>query len=110
MELQSVFSKLDEAGIPLWAISGDEPERLISFREREGIEFELLLDSGGETFRAYDILNESHDKTVPHPTVMVVDSERIARFVVSDENYRVRPPSADVVAAALGLVVSSDPE
>ena len=39
MELQSIYSELAELGVPVWAISGDEPGRLASFRDREGIEF-----------------------------------------------------------------------
>jgi len=109
VELQSVYAELEELGVPVWAISGDEPDRLASFRDREEIEFEFLLDPSGETFVAYDILNESHDRTVPHPTVVVVDSERIAHYVVSDENYRVRPPAADVVEAARRLIIVDSP-
>jgi peroxiredoxin len=108
VELQSFYSTLEEIGVPVWAISGDEPDRLRAFRDREGIEFDLLLDPDGTTFRSYGILNERHDKTVPHPTVIVVDSERIARYVVSDENFRVRPAAREVVEAAGGLVVGVD--
>ena len=98
MELQSIYTNLEELGVPVWAISGDDPARLQAFRDREGIEYELLLDPEGVTFSAYGILNERHDKTVPHPTVVVVDSDRVARYVVSDRNYKVRPPAGDVVA------------
>ena len=99
MELQSVLGELDELGVPVWAISGDDPERLRAFRDREGIEYEFLLDPEGKTFGAYGILNERSDRTVPHPTVVVVDSQRIARYLVSDENYQVRPRASEVVAA-----------
>ena len=110
MELQALFPELEEIGVPVWAISGDEPDRLRAFGDREGIGFDLLLDPDGETFRSYGILNERAGKTVPHPTVIVVDADRIARYVVSDENYRVRPPASEVVAAARGLVVGAAPK
>lgn len=103
MELQALYSELAELGIPLWAITGDEPERVRAFRDTEGIEFEFLLDPDGVTFEAYGILNENHDKTVPHPTVIVTDAERVARYVVSDQNYKLRPPSSEVLEAALRL-------
>ena len=93
----------------VWAISGDEPHRLRAFRDREEIGFDFLLDPQGTTFSAYGILNERPEGTVPHPTVIVVDSERVARYVVSDEDFKVRPPSSEVVAAARGLLLSVDP-
>ena len=52
------------------------------------------------TFAAYGIKNERHDRTVPHPTVAVVDADRVARYVVTDEDYKVRPPASEVVEAA----------
>ena len=63
----------------------------------------MLQDPEGSTFESYGILNESHSKTVPHPTVVVVDSEGIARLVVSDDNYKVRAPSVAVVNAVRRL-------
>lgn len=83
----------------MWAITGDDPDRLRAFRDKEGLGFDILLDPDGETFDAYGIRNENHDRTVPHPTVIVIDGEGIARFVVSDDNYKVRPPTLAVVAA-----------
>ena len=59
----------------------------------------FLLDADGATFDRYGIRNENHDRTVPHPTVMVIDAAGVVRFVVSDDNYRVRPPSLAVVSA-----------
>ena len=77
-----------------------------SFVAHDRIEYRILLDPEGSTFRSYEILNERHDKTVPHPTVVVVDDAGIARYVVREEKHRVRPPSREVVAAALALVGS----
>jgi peroxiredoxin len=83
----------------VWAITADEPARLRSFRDEEGIDFPILLDPEGKTFERYGIRNEGHQKTVPHPTVIVVDGEGVARWVVSDENHKVRPPVSEVLAA-----------
>ena len=109
MELQSHLGTFEAAGAKLWAISADDPDRLRSFRDGEKIGFPLLLDSEGASFDSYGIRNENHDRTVPHPTVIVVDGEGVARFVVSDDNYRVRPPSLAVVAAVERVASSSDP-
>ena len=104
MELQSHLDEIEAAGAVLWAISGDDTERLGSFAAEKGITFPFLHDPEGTTFVSYGILNEGFSKTVPHPTVIVVDSDRVARFVVSDDNYKVRPPSPAVVAAVQKLV------
>jgi peroxiredoxin len=108
VELQSMLAEFEEIGVPVWAISGDEPDRLSAFRDQEGIGFDFLLDPAGGTFDEYGITNERHDKTVPHPTVIVVDSERVARYVVSDENYKVRPPTSEVLDAARKLTAGSE--
>lgn len=89
--------------MPVWAITGDEPARLRSFRDEEGIDFPILLDPEGETFERYGIRNEGHQKTVPHPTVIVVDGGGVARWVVSDENYKVRPSTTEVLEAVQTL-------
>lgn len=103
MELQSRLDEIEAAGAAVWAISGDDPAKLRSFRDRSGIGFDFLLDPGGETFASYGILNERHDRTVPHPTVVVVDAQGIARYLVSDADYKVRPPAEEIVAAVRAL-------
>lgn len=100
MELQSHLQEFDAAGTVIWSISGDDPKRLASFAMENGIEFPILHDPEGATFASYGILNDAHRKTVPHPTVIVVDGELIARFVVTDDNHKVRPPALAVVRAA----------
>lgn len=55
------------------------------------------------TFAAYGILNEQDDRTIPHPTVVVVDGGNVARYVVSDENHKVRPPADEVLEAVKAL-------
>lgn len=85
-------------------MSSDDPERVASFRDEEGIDYTFLHDPDGEVFDAYGVRNERADKTIPHPTVVVVDSAMTARYVVSDENFRVRPPAAEVVEAVSAVV------
>jgi len=107
VELQSHLEEFEAAGATIWAITADEPDRLRSFRDQEGIGFSFLLDADGATFDSYGIRNENHDRTVPHPTVIVVNVEGVAQFVVSDDNYKVRAPSLAVVASVEHLFDSS---
>ena len=55
-------------------------------------------------FDAYGVRNERADKTIPHPTVVVVDEDMMARYVASDERYRKRPPADEVVEAVRSIV------
>lgn len=81
----------------MWTIANDEPDKLREMRESEGLGFEILLDPDAETIRAWGLLNETSDRGIPHPTVVIVDREGIVRYALTDSNYRVRPPSADLV-------------
>ena len=61
MELQSHLERFEAAGAEVWAVTGDEPARLESFRDTEGIGFTILLDPEGSTFESYGILNENYE-------------------------------------------------
>lgn len=91
----------------MWAVSADDPERVASFRDKEGIEYTFLRDPEGAVFDSYRVRNQNADGTIPHPTVVVIDSKMTARYVVSDENYRQRPPAEEVVQAVRTVVESA---
>ncbi len=99
---------MEQLGAQVWAISADDPDRVGSFRDKKGVTYSLLHDPDGSVFDAYGVRNERADKTIPHPTVVVVDADMTARYVVSDENYRRRPPTDEVVQAVRGIVEPSD--
>lgn len=66
--------------------------------EKEGLTMPILLDDDLAVVKSFGILNEKSPK-VPHPTVVVIDPQGIVRFFHLDEDYRRRPPAADVLAA-----------
>jgi peroxiredoxin len=66
-------------------------------RESEGLEFQILLDPRAETIQAWGLLNEASDRAIPHPTVVIVDRDGVVRYVRVDTDYRVRPPSSELV-------------
>jgi peroxiredoxin len=98
----------EEAGAEVWAITGDDPERVQSFWDAESLGLTVLSDPEGSTFASYGIRNLNHKKVVPHPTVIVVDAGGMARFVVSDDNYKVRPPSLAIVYSVQRLSASEE--
>lgn len=103
MELQLHLEAFEDLGATLWAIAADEPERLAAFRRQVGLEFPILLDPEGETFDSYGILAVGHDGTIPDPTVVLIDTDGVVRYVVSDADYTVRPPVSEVVEAVRAL-------
>lgn len=103
MELQLHLESFEELGATVWAIAADDPERLEAFRGKVGLGFPILLDPEGETFDAYGIRAIGHDGTIPDPTVLVLDADGIVRYLVSDEDYTVRPPASEVVETVRAL-------
>ena len=91
------MSRIRETGAELWTIANDDPARLVSLRESEGLEFDILLDPGAETIRAWGLLNADDGRGVPHPTVAIIDRDGTVRYVLTETDYRLRPPSADLV-------------
>ena len=67
-------------------------------REKEGLTFPLLVDADSSVIESFGILNRKQGK-VPHPAVVIVDTEGVARFVHVDENFRQRPETELVIDA-----------
>lgn len=82
----------------MWVISIDEPDKLASYAEKEGITYPMLTDPGSATIRAYGILNEKQGK-IPHPTAVVVDRTGCVTYVRVDEDYRQRPSPQELLDA-----------
>ena len=61
------LGSLRGAGYAVLGVSPDEPEKLVEFREREGLTFPLLADRGGEVHASYGAWGE---KTVDGRTVI----------------------------------------
>ena len=62
------------------------------------MEFPILLDTDNIVSTSYGLLNESNP-VVPHPTAIVIDREGIIRYVRVDEDYKVRPSTAELIGA-----------
>ena len=45
---------------------------------------------------------------IPHPTVVILDSQRIVRYLHTETNYRLRPPTAELVERLRSLAPTSD--
>lgn len=96
--MQEHLETFESLNTVVWSISPDEPGRLRSYRDKKEVTIPLLIDEGSEVIRAYGILNPRQGE-VPHPTVVIVDKEGIARFFHLDEDYRRRPPAETLIEA-----------
>jgi peroxiredoxin len=52
---QDHLSKFEDAGATILGVSADSPFSQGAFREKHGIEFDLISDMGGDAIRAYDL-------------------------------------------------------
>lgn len=80
-------------------MANDDPEKLRAFRDQQGFAFPILLDPEGTVIREWGLLNDqdSRGRLIPHPTVAILDADGIVRYFLTETNYRLRPPAADLI-------------
>lgn len=61
----------------------------------------LLSDPDHAVIDRYGIFNdaEPRGRPVPHPTTLIIDTEGVIRWKVTEVDYRVRPENEDILAA-----------
>lgn len=106
-ELRSLLSSGE--AVDLYAISKDTPEDSAKLAEKiakDGkgeVRYRLLSDPGSKTIDAYGLRNPRLGGTpmdgVPNPAVYVLDKTGKVAWVRIEEDYRVRPPNAEIRAA-----------
>ena len=89
--MQENIESLVGAETSLWAISTDDPTKLLELRDTEGLTFPVLLDPAANTIKAYGLYNVDSDRGIPHPTALIIDKNGLVRYVRTDEDYRERP-------------------
>ncbi|MBF9520716.1 thioredoxin-dependent thiol peroxidase [Mycobacterium sp. MHSD3] len=57
-DFRDSLAQLNEAGLDVIGISPDKPEKLVKFRERDGVNFPLLSDPDKTTLTAYGAFGE----------------------------------------------------
>ncbi|ANN14599.1 peroxiredoxin-like protein [Amycolatopsis orientalis] len=118
---QEVLPELENLGARLVAVSPQLPDDSLSTKD---LEFTVLSDVGNELGRALGItfrldpatkpafdtligdvekLNGATEWELPYPTVLVVDRERVIRFIDVHPDYTTRTDPADVLAAVKAL-------
>ena len=121
---QELLPQLAAFGARLIAISPQPPDESLSTVERAALEFTVLSDPGSRLADRLGIAFEQADDVLaaqrtlgldltkvnaegavrlPRPTVLVVDQDRIVRYVDVQPDYTARTEVADIVAALTDL-------
>lgn len=68
-------------------------------------DFVMLSDPDHRVIDRYGLLNPDAppNRPVPHPATYVIDKEGIVRWGFVEEDYRVRPTNADILAVLEAL-------
>ncbi len=103
--MRDYYDEIRATGADLWVIANDDPDKLREFRDREGLEFPILLDPDAQVIQAWGLLNDmsASGQLIPHPTVAILDDSGVVRYFLTETNYRLRPPAADLVARLRAL-------
>lgn len=89
------------------AVSVDDRERqqrmIDRVAEESGVEIDytLLSDPDHAVIDRYGLYNEDSppNRTLPHPTVMVIDRDGVVRWRFTEVDYRVRPENEMILDA-----------
>jgi peroxiredoxin len=121
---RELMPQLPAFGARLVAISPQDPDQSLSTVEKAELDFTVLSDPGnriaqrvGIVFQqAEDVLeaqrelgldlaavNAEGSTQLPRPTVLIVDQDRVVRFVDVQPSYTARTEVDDIVAALAGL-------
>ena len=106
-ELEANLAALKQAGVQVVGMSYDSVEVLARSAPKHGLTFTLLSDEGSKTIDAFGIRNQEakgKGMGVPHPAIFVLDQKGIIRAKLMHEGYKTRPTSADIIAAAKGIM------
>jgi peroxiredoxin len=117
---QELLPQLENLGVPLVAISPQLPDGSLSTKEKNELEFTVLSDVGNDVARSLGItyrqeqdvrngakalgvdvaeVNGAEDVELPHPAVLIVDSDKVVRFIDVHPDYTTRTEASDIVSA-----------
>jgi peroxiredoxin len=117
---------LRDVGATLVAVSPQVPERLVEIRQRHDLSFKVASDIGNELGRRFGILYTADEASqaaqrakggfigdttgtgtweLPQPAVVVIDHDRIVRFVDVSPDWLVRTEADPVIAAVRDITL-----
>ncbi|MEO0411907.1 MAG: redoxin domain-containing protein [Pseudomonadota bacterium] len=95
---------LKDAGYGIAVITYDTPLLLADYAKKTSPGFPLLSDPESKTIIAWGLLNEKYEPGsfaygIPHPMIVVVDTDNRVTAKFAEEGYKERPVLEEVVAA-----------
>ena len=79
-------------------IANEPAEKLVAFREKTGFSAPMLVDAEAQVIRRYGVVNEKK-RTLPHPSVVIIDENGVVRWLHVDPDYKTRPSVEEIFAA-----------
>ncbi|MEO1573913.1 MAG: peroxiredoxin family protein [Pseudomonadota bacterium] len=104
IELSERRADFEKRGLTLVSVSYDAADILRSFESQFDIGFSMLSDPESAIIDAFGIRNESQKPGsagygIPHPGIMVFDTDGTLVLKFAEKSYRKRPKIDDVLAA-----------
>lgn len=100
-KIQPNLARLTEGGGTVVAVSPEPVRTAADFARRCGLSFPLLSDLDGRVMEQFGVRNGFSTATamLPHPAVLVFDSELNLRFRSVDRNYKKRTTLSSIFNA-----------
>ena len=130
-QLQTIADDLKGLGYQILAVTPDLPEHVAETASKDHLTYTLLSDPHGEAMKGFGVAYRLDDDTfnkyknsykldlekragndahlLPIPSVFVLDTKSIVRYVYSNPDYKVRLAAADVLTAARNAKESPAP-
>jgi len=98
-----LIPELTARGVDLVAISPQTPDGSLSTLEKNALTFTVLSDPGNQIAAAVGILTAPSDEAraaqLPMPTTMIVDADRVIRWIDVHPDYTTRSEPEQILAA-----------
>ena len=103
-QVESIKDDLSSAGAELAYIAAEKRDGVFKpakFLEKNPVSFPFLLDEDRVVTKSYGLyhLIGMDAINIAHPATLVIDRERMVRYIYRGENQHDRAPLADVMAA-----------
>ncbi len=89
-------------GYEVATVTYDDVGKLRRLDRRQGIDYPMLSDTDSEIIRAFGLLAENYPQGsfyygVPHPAIIVLDTDGTVRHRFTESHYTLRPEIDDVL-------------
>ncbi len=113
--MQERVSEFNDAGVAVSASTYDSVEQNAEFKTSEELTYPLLSDQDAKTVKALGILNERYEEGsraygVPHPGVILIDTDGKVVLKRAEEKYSDRPSMDDLLEDVKEFVAGDDSE